>query len=161
MTERLLSDLAGPLRRRFIVRTQEILDSYRLHLDHDLIARSGNAEDEAARLFSAPFAVLSHGLEADPVLNYGNAIALQLWEMSADALTRMPSRLTAEPMNQAARERFMQQTRAQGFATGYEGVRISASGRRFRIENATLWNLIDSAGAPAGQAATFARWTFL
>ena len=77
----------------------------------------------------------------------------------------MPSRLTAEPMNQAARELFIQQTRTRGFATGYEGVRISATGRRFRIENATLWNVLDASGAPAGQlsgqAATFARWTFL
>lgn len=161
MTELCFSDLAEPLRRSFIARTQEILVSYRRHLGHELIARSGNAEDEAARLFAAPFVVLSHGLEADPVLNYGNAIALQLWEMSAGALIRMPSRLTAEPMNQAAREHFMQQTRERGFAIGYQGVRISASGRRFRIEDATLWNVLDASGAPAGQAATFARWTFL
>ena len=81
MTERAISDMAAPLRRRFIARTQDILDSYRRHLGHDLIARSGDVEDEAARLFAAPFVVLSQGTEADPVLNYGNAIALQLWEM--------------------------------------------------------------------------------
>ncbi|NOT71848.1 MAG: MEKHLA domain-containing protein [Hyphomicrobium sp.] len=161
MIERDLADLAPPLRHRFIARTQEILDSYRQHLGHELIVRSGDAEDEACRLFAAPFAVLSHGFEADPVLNYGNAISLKLFEMSADGLTRMASRLTAEPMNQAAREIFMQQTRAQGFATGYDGVRISASGRRFRIEDATLWNVADAPGAPSGQAATFARWTML
>lgn len=165
MIARDLTDLDPPLRHRFIGRTQEILDSYRLHLGRDLIARSGNADDEALLLFACPFVVLSHGTEIDPVLNYGNAQALALFEMSADALTRMPSRLTAEPMNQAAREVFMQQTRAQGFATGYEGVRISASGRRFRIENATLWNVRDASGAPSGhvtgQAATFARWTML
>ena len=165
MTERELADIAAPLRQRFIARTQEILDSYRRHLGHDLIARSGDVEDEAARLFAAPFVVLSHGTEPDPVLNYGNALALQLWEMSADALTRMPSRLTAEPMTHAARESALQQTRAQGFATGYVGVRISATGRRFTIENATLWNVLDASGRPAGQpngqAATFARWTYL
>lgn len=159
MTESELSVLADPLRRRFIARTKSILDSYGRHFGHDLIARNGNVEDEALLLFSAPFVVLSHGTEADPVLNYGNARALQVFELSVSALITMPSRLTAEPMNQAARDAFLRQTRERGFATGYEGVRISSTGRRFRIEEATLWNVTDAAGAPAGQAATFARWT--
>lgn len=155
------SDVAAPVRARFIARTAVLLDSYRRLLGHDLIARCGDAEDEAARLFAAPFVVLSHGTEADPLLDYANAVALDLWDMPLERLIGMPSRQTAEPANQEARARFMRQTKEAGFATGYEGVRIGASGRRFRIENATLWNLADASGRAIGQAATFDRWTFL
>ena len=37
----------------------------------------------------------------------------------------------------------------------------SATGRRFQIEQATVWNLIDEQDAIHGQAATFDRWTDL
>ena len=45
-----------------------------------------------------------------------------------------------------------------GFATGYSGIRIAKSGRRFLIEKGVVWQLIDRDGAVRGQAATFARW---
>jgi len=48
-----------------------------------------------------------------------------------------------------------------GFATGYSGVRISKSGRRFRIEDGVLWQLRDAGGMIHGVAATFSHWTFL
>ena len=91
--------------------------------------------------------------------------ALDLWQTDWATLTAMPSRLTAEPMHREARARFMARTASEGCVTGYEGIRISAAGRRFRIEDAIIWNLdspVSATGpAPAGQAATFARWTFL
>jgi hypothetical protein len=48
-----------------------------------------------------------------------------------------------------------------GFIDDYRGVRVSQSGRRFLIENATVWNLLDEAGAPYGQAATFSVWKYV
>jgi hypothetical protein len=81
--------------------------------------------------------------------------------MSPQTLLATPSRLTAEPALRDAREALLAQTARDGFATGYEGVRVSAKGRRFRISNVTIWNVADPEGRPAGQAATFARWTFL
>jgi hypothetical protein len=44
---------------------------------------------------------------------------------------------------------------------GYGGVRISKSGRRFRVENSIVWNLLDEQDRYCGQAATFSRWTYL
>ena len=32
------------------------------------------------------------------------------------------------------------------------------SGRRFRIQQAVVWNLVDAAGTPQGQAACFHQW---
>ena len=122
----------------------------------------GSGQGELAeRAFRAPFALVSHGTEADPVLNYGNAAALALWEMPWAELTRTPSRLTAEAPDRAERARLLAAVTARGFIDDYSGVRISKSGRRFRIAQATVWNLLDDRGGPAGQAAMFSRWEFL
>jgi hypothetical protein len=48
-----------------------------------------------------------------------------------------------------------------GFIDDYRGVRISKSGRRFMIEQATVWNLLDENGAPYGQAASFSQWEYI
>jgi hypothetical protein len=42
--------------------------------------------------------------------------------------------------------------RRTGFETGYRGIRIAKSGKRFLIEQATLWELRDDAGTVRGQA---------
>lgn len=152
-------DIGEPLLSRWIARTQVILNSYRDLLGRELIDRRGNPADEARRLFALPAAVLAHGTETDPVLSYANRAALDLWEMTPEALIKMPSRLTAEPGARAAREKALEDTKRQGFSTGYEGIRISATGKRFYIHDATIWNLVDAEGLPAGQAATFSRWS--
>ena len=115
----------------------------------------------ARELFHAPFVVVSHGTEADPILNYGNAAALALWEMAWSELTRTASRLTAETPLRAERARLLAAVAARGFIDDYSGVRVAKSGRRFRIAQATVWNLLDGAGQPCGQAARFAAWEFL
>lgn len=117
---------------------------------------------EFSRLvFESPFVLVSHGTEADPVLNYGNRAALELWDITWDDLTRMPSRLTAEAPNREERARLLERVTRHGFIDDYSGIRIAKSGRRFRIERATVWNLITPDGAPCGQAAMFGDWTFL
>ncbi len=138
-----------------------LLDSFRQRLGRELVAREGSVLAQAERLYRAPFVVVSHGTEEDPILNYGNAAALALWEMDADALTRTPSRLTAEPVHRDERTRLLERTRRDGFVDDYAGVRISRTGRRFRIEEAVVWNLADGRGIHRGQAATFDKWTRL
>ena len=115
----------------------------------------------AQGLFDAPFVLVSHGTQADPVLNYGNASALALWELSWEEFTRTPSRFTAEAPNREERARLLATVTAQGFIDNYSGVRISQNGRRFRIAQATVWNLLTRAGHHYGQAAMFSQWEFL
>jgi hypothetical protein len=115
----------------------------------------------AQALFNAQFVVLSHDVEADPIFNYANQSALDLWELDWSTFTRMPSRLSAEANLQADRAVMMAQIEARGFCTGYSGVRISSRGRRFLIEDVTIWNVIDAEGYFHGQAATFERWVYL
>lgn len=141
--------------------TQRLLSSYRRWTGRDLIPASGSPEELTRRLFNMPFVVISHGTEDDPVLNYGNQAALTLWEMSWEEFTKTPSCLTAEPMEQAERARLLSEVSKKGFMDGYRGVRISKTGRRFRVEKAIVWNLLDEQDRYRGQAATFSRWTYL
>jgi hypothetical protein len=109
----------------------------------------------------SPVVVVSHGMQTDPVLNYGNRMALTLWEMTWEQLIETPSRLTAEPVNRAEREWMLEQARVRGYLDTYKGVRISRSGRRFLVEGAIVWNVLDAHRQQIGQAATFAHWTWL
>mgnify|MGYP003349687453 CR=1 FL=1 len=72
-----------------------------------------------------------------------------------------PSRLTAEPVAREERARLLGQVTQHGHIANYAGVRIAKSGRRFRIAQAIVWNLLDEHGARCGQAAMFEHWEFL
>jgi len=144
-----------------IAQSQMIVRSFQKWTDRDLLPGLFNPLGLSKNLFEAPFVVVSHGTEADPILNYGNAAALALWEMSWEELTRTPSRLTAEMPNREERARLLAAVTAHGFIDDYSGVRISKFGRRFRIARATVWNLLNNRGEYAGQAATFSHWEFL
>ncbi|MCU0533208.1 MAG: MEKHLA domain-containing protein [Hydrococcus sp. Prado102] len=141
--------------------SQILLESYEKLLKKPLIERKGNVSEQAKALFFAPFVVVSHGIEPDPILNYGNQMALNLWEMSWEDLTKTPSRLTAEPVNRQEREQMLAIARKQGFIDNYRGIRISKTHKRFLIEEAIVWNLTSDRGEPCGQAATFSHWLFL
>ena len=149
-------------RKHWVVEwTQNLLDSYVHWLKKELIPRQGTSLEQAERLFTCPFVVVSHGLQDDPIINYGNRTALTLWEMNWDQLTQTPSCQTAEPVNREERAHMLYQAGTQGYISNYRGVRISRTGKRFLVERATVWNVCQSDGTPLGQAATFSNWTFL
>jgi MEKHLA domain len=154
--------LPDDVRHRFMVTwSQLLLDSFRHWTGRDLLIRTGTPDAQAQALFAASLVVVSHGAEADPLLNYGNQQALDLWELSWAQLTSTPSRLTAEPMNRDERARMLAVAEKQGYYSGYRGIRISSTGKRFLVEDATVWNVVDGQGIRVGQAATFARWTMV
>ena len=144
-----------------IAQTQLIARSLDHWTGRALLPGLFNSLGLAKNIFAAPFVLVAHGTEADPILNYGNAAALELWEMSWAELTRTPSRLTAEAPNREERARLLAAVTANGFIDDYSGIRISKTGRRFRIEQATVWNLLDERENYVGQAAMFSRWEFL
>lgn len=112
-------------------------------------------------LFEAPFVVVSHSTEPDPIFNYGNRQALTLWEMDWETFTQLPSRKSAEPISQEERSRLLAQAKVQGYISDYRGVRISSTGKRFWIEDVILWTVLDELNQPCGQAATFSTWKFI
>jgi len=61
----------------------------------DLLAADREPAEVARRVYDAPFVVLSHSPDSDPILTYGNRAAQALFEATWEELTRMPSRLTA------------------------------------------------------------------
>ena len=118
-------------------------------------------KDLAMRVNEAPFFLASHGPEDDPVLNYGNLRALELFEMDWEDFVKTPSRLTAEAPNRAERQYLLERVANDGFIDDYSGIRISSKGKRFRIRAATVWNVTDESGRRIGQAATFSEWEYL
>jgi hypothetical protein len=154
-------DLWNEKRDWLVQRGRMLLESHRHWTGRDLIGRSGDSERDARALFEAPFVVVSGGAEEDQILNYGNLAGLELWEMDWDTMVRTPSRHTAEPVHRDERAEFLRRVRENGFVDDYSGIRISSRGRRFRIRQATVWNVIDAEGVYAGQAATFSSWEFL
>lgn len=135
-----------------------LLDSYARWLKCELLPRSGHDETDAAQLFEAPFVVVAHSTQADPILCYANRAALTLWETDLATLLTMPSRLTAEPMHRDERARLLERTTRDGYVDDYRGIRISSTGKRFKIQQAIVWNLLNPAGEYVGQAATFSHW---
>jgi len=138
-----------------------LLESFRRATGRDLLNGWDCLDEPAEELFRAPFVLLSHGQEEDPILNYGNAAALSLWEMTWDEFTRTPSRQTAEPTERSLREKLLADVKEKGFSEGYTGVRISRSGRRFEIRDLLLWNVADGSGIYRGQAAVFSDWAYI
>lgn len=135
-----------------------ILASHQRLTGRDLLPGGGTPDERAHRLYHAPFALLAHDRTEDPLFFYANLCAQRLFELPWQAIVRLPSRLSAEPLARAERERLLQRVAARGYIDDYSGVRVAASGRRFRIVGATVWNLVDAAGDVVGQAAAFAHW---
>ena len=140
---------------------ENLLKNYLRWTGRELIPPPSSPRERAKVLFDQPFVVLSHGTQADPILNYGNKAALDLWELTWEEFTKMPSRLTAEPVNREDRDRLLEQVRRNGFIDTYSGVRITGSGRRFIIERGTVWNIMDEKNRYVGQAATFSEWKYI
>ena len=148
-------------REEIIAHTECLARSLRHWTGRDLMPGAADRRELSRHVFEAPFVLVSHGTEADPILNYGNQSALKLWDISWDELTRMPSRLTAEAPNREERARLLERVTRDGFIDDYSGVRIAKSGRRFRISRATVWNLLSPDGKPCGQAAMFSEWEYM
>jgi len=138
-----------------------LLKSYLRWTGRELIPPASSPHERAKALFEQKFVVLSHGTQANPILNYGNKAALNLWELTWDDFIKMPSRFTAEPINQKDRDRLLEQVKRNGFIGTYSGVRITGSGRRFLIERGTVWNIMDETNRYAGQAAKFSEWKYI
>lgn len=146
--------------------SQRLLHSFQHYLGRPLLPQQGDlgstdARSQAQQLFEAPIIIVSHGTEADPIFNYGNAQALALWALSWDAFTRLPSRQSAQAPEQPERAAMLAQAKAQGYFEGYVGDRATSDGQRFRMEDGIIWSVVDATGQNCGQAATFSRYHFL
>ena len=106
----------------------------------------------------APFVVLAHNGEGDPHFIYANRTAQACFDYPWEEFVTLPSRLSAEAPDRAERQRLLDEVTRNGFVSNYSGIRVAKSGRRFRIEDGVVWQLIDADGVLRGQAATFSSW---
>ncbi|MBW4473476.1 MAG: MEKHLA domain-containing protein [Stenomitos rutilans HA7619-LM2] len=141
--------------------SQRLYRSFQHWLDRPLLTVDDAPTTIAHALFHAPFVLVSHGTELDPILNYGNHQALKLWQMDWTQFTQTPSRLTAELIEREERDRLLAQAKTQGYINDYKGIRISSTGQRFWIQDVIIWDVLDEHNQRCGQAAMFERWKFL
>jgi len=137
-----------------------LLHSYQQLLGKPLLEKSASLS-LGRQVYEVDFALLSHNTAADPLFNYANQTAQNLFELSWPEFIGMPSRFSAEPVNREERERLLNQVTSRGYIDNYSGIRIAKSGQRFLIERAVVWNVHDSAQRYVGQAACFSDWRLL
>lgn len=137
----------------WIDRATVILDSYRRLLGKDLFTRTGDAAGDARRLDDLPVAVLAHDGATPPLLDWVNRAAAAAFDATPADLIGLPSTATAPADAAADRQELFVRLRDRGFVTGYSGVRVSLRGRRFMIEDVTVYELRDRDGRAAGHAA--------
>lgn len=151
-----------PWKSEFCKKHAELLcQSYEGCTGKSLLPPKTGMEKVEEVLFNAPFALVSHGTEEDPIFNFGNRTALELFELTWEQFTSLHSRKSAEPVNQKERSRLLERVTQQGYINDYSGVRISSTGKRFLIRQATVWNIVDEMGEYHGQAAVFDQWSLL
>jgi len=106
----------------------------------------------------APFAVVAHNTDLDPRFIYANKTAQACFEYPWSEFIQLRSRFSAEEPNRFERQGLLENVAQKGFVTGYSGLRIARSGRRFRIADGTVWQLTNEIGISFGQAAMFRSW---
>jgi hypothetical protein len=133
---------------------QLLANSYERLLKRPL-APAGMSVEKAARWLyeEAPFGILAHDTAPDPVFVYGNRAAQRRFEYVWDEIVGLPSRLSADAPNREERQAFLARVERDGYVEGYRGIRVTKFGKRFRIEDATVWQLYDNEGVHRGQAA--------
>ena len=127
----------------------------------ELADSSLSMKQQAKQIFEAPYVLVAHNATSDPVFQYANKKGLELFEMSWDEFTRLYSKYSAEPQNRKARELLLNEVLLKGYADNYSGIRISKTGRRFQINAATVWNIMDESNAKKGQAALFSDYAYI
>ncbi len=138
-----------------------ISDSLRKLANIEIVDFSLSPEEQAQQAFNSDYVLLAHTGSNEPIFNYANQTALNLFEMSWEEITNMPSKYSAESDERDKREKFLADVAEKGFSKNYSGIRISKSGRRFEIKNVILWNVYDSENNRIGQAALFDEYDYL
>ena len=139
---------------------QRLLNSLEKLTGENIIKRTTPKED-LKKIERGEFVLVSHNTAEDPILNYGNPFALKLWELNWEEFTKTPSRNTTEHDLREKRQKMLKITEKQGYFDQYEGIRVSASGKRFKIKNAIIWNVLNESNFKIGQAAFFNEIQYL
>ncbi len=157
-----MQNILAILNHEFYKNHGELLCStYHKITTKQLVEANVTGESRIIDLYNAPFAIVSHGIEADPIFNFGNKVALELFALEWPEFVALPSRQSAEVMEREERTKLLNEVSKNGFINDYSGIRIASTGKRFLINQALVWNLVNEQGSYCGQAAMFKQWTHL
>ncbi len=112
-------------------------------------------------LFRLKHPLLVHDTQSDPIFCYGNLLALEIFEYNWEELLKLPSRLSAEVTQREDRSKMMEEIQKTGYMKGYSGTRITKTGKRIKIEDTTIWNLLGPNSQFSGQAALIKTFEYL
>jgi hypothetical protein len=127
----------------------------------EIVDSSLNIEEQAKQVFHSGYVLLAHNASNEPIFNYANQKALQLFEMSWDEFTNMPSKYSAESDERGKREKLLAEVEEKGYSKNYSGIRISKTGRRFEIKDVIIWNVYDAENNRIAQAAVFDEYNYV
>ena len=147
-------ELAAAIARSYLRLTGE-------NLVTDLDADSTSDGEICAAMYTSADPLLCHDGTSDPLFNYANRAAQELFELTWDQFVGMPSRLSAGPGAQAERNQLISEATESGYYTGYSGIRVSHSGREFEIQDAVLWRVTDEKERVLGLACRIPRWHYV
>ena len=80
-----------------------LVSSFKLLTGKNILVSGTDSESISREIFFAPYAVMSHGTEEDPVFNYANQCALDLFEITWENFINLPSKYSAEADSQGER----------------------------------------------------------
>ena len=98
------------------------------------------------------FPIASHDNSSEPLFNYANRAALNLFKMTLKEMMGLPSKASALPVDQEERSLILEQVIKYGFIEHYQGKRVASDQSIFHIQDATVWNLLDHEKKHYGQA---------
>ena len=123
--------------------------------------RKFKKRSKVIQLFNWTKPVIAHDNQNDPLINYSNYLALQLWSRSWEEMIGLPSKLTAPIQERKNRSSTLRQVMKNNAIKGYEGIRINSKGQIFSIKDVYIWTVWDEESKPFGQAATFYKWEMM
>lgn len=99
---------------------------------------------------NCPYAIASH--DTNSVFNYANEASLQLFKTNWDEMIGVHSSVSASKSLQSDRNKMLKEVARVGFVEDYKGTRMAFDGSLFQINDAIIWNIVDSKNNSQGQA---------
>lgn len=134
-----------------------IAKSFELHFS-DLLFPYNNPLDLAIKLYRAPVIIIAYTEEADPTFIYANQCAQNVWGITWDSFLKLLVKESTSEILRQNQQGFIQIVKQKGHYMGYQGLKKTASGRMFRVENAIMWTLTNAKGEYIGQASMIPSW---
>jgi len=101
------------------------------------------------------FGVLSHGIQADPIYNYGNQAALTLFGHTIESLCRTPSRRSTLPTLEQNRATIIADIEKSDYGYFHNALRCSTSGKIWVMSEILYWKVYNDEGKHIGAAAFY------